>query len=116
MGQVNRKIVGRALVHAARPSNKDAEPTVKASSSLFPMFRIQSGFPFGFPRGSELYDFASQPTAQVYLVNSRFLTDVNDEVMPARVRQAENEEEVKPGGWTHTFPHGSVTVIALRRQ
>jgi hypothetical protein len=32
------------------------------------------------------------------------------------VRQMENEEEVKPGGWIHTFPHGSVTVIALHRQ
>jgi len=68
------------------------------------------------PARIELHDFAAQPTAQVNLVNSRFLTDVIDEVMPARVRQAENEEEVKSGGWTHTFPHGSVAVIALRRQ
>jgi hypothetical protein len=36
--------------------------------------------------------------------------------VPARVRQTENEEGVKPGGWMHTFPHGSVTVIALGRQ
>jgi hypothetical protein len=34
----------------------------------------------------------------------------------ARVQQAEKEEEVKPGGGTHTFPHGSLTAIALRRR
>jgi hypothetical protein len=44
---------------------------------------------------------------------TRFLTDVKDEVVPARVRETENE--AKPG-WTHTFPRGSVTVIALRRK
>jgi hypothetical protein len=59
VGEGNRKIVGRALVHAARSPNNDAEPTVDASSSLFPVLRIQSGFPIEFPRGSELHDFAA---------------------------------------------------------
>jgi hypothetical protein len=101
VGEVNRKIVGRALVHVARPPNEGAEPTVKASSALFPVLRIQSGFPLGFPRGSEPHDFAAQPTAEVCMVNSRFLTEVNDEVMPARVGQTGNEDgQSHAGGCT----------------
>jgi hypothetical protein len=48
------------------------------------------------------------------MVNSRFLADVNDEVAP--VWQTESEQVVKPGGWTHTVPQGSVTEVALRRR
>lgn len=66
------------------------------------------------PTRIELHGFAAQSSAQVHLVDSSFLTDVNDEVVPVRVRQKDSEETIKPDGWTHTFPHGSVTVIALR--
>lgn len=94
----------------------DVFAALSGDAKTLTLFCVNRSLVTDIPARIELHDFAAQPTAQVYLVNSRFLTDVNDEVMPARVRQTENEEEVKPGGWTHTFPHGSVTVIALRRQ
>jgi hypothetical protein len=49
------------------------------------------------------------------LLSSRFLSDSNDEVSPTHVRAVDSEEDVQPGGWTHIFPHASVTVISLHR-
>jgi alpha-N-arabinofuranosidase len=94
----------------------DVVAAASRDAKTLTLFCVNRSLVTDIPARIELHDFAAQPTAQVYLVNSRFLTDVNDEVAPARVRETENEEEVKPDGWTHTFPRGSVTVIALRRQ
>lgn len=37
-----------------------------------------------------------------------------EEVTPARVKTVDTQEQVRAGGWTHTFPHASVTVISLQ--
>ena len=62
-----------------------------------------------------LHDFAAAQPAKVHLLSSRSLADANDEMSPTRVRQADSEEAVQAGGWTHIFPHASVTVISLHR-
>jgi alpha-N-arabinofuranosidase len=94
----------------------DVVAALSRDGKTLTLFCVNRSLDTDLPVRIQLRDFAAQPSAQVHLVNSRFLTDVNDEVVPARVRQTDTEEEVKPDGWTHTFPHGSVTVIALRRQ
>jgi alpha-N-arabinofuranosidase len=94
----------------------DVVAAVSSDAKTLTLFCVNRSLDTDIPAQIALHDFAARATAQIYMVNSRFLTDVNDEIAPARVRQTQSEEEVKPGGWTHTFPHGSVTVIALHRQ
>ena len=68
------------------------------------------------PARITLHDFAAGTTAAVSMVTSRFLTDANDEVIPTRVHETDTEEAMQPGGWTHVFPHGSVTVLTLHQR
>jgi alpha-N-arabinofuranosidase len=60
-----------------------------------------------------LHNFSPVHTAAVHTLSSASLTDSNDEVTPTRVKTVDSEEHVQADGWTHTFPHASVTVISL---
>ena len=64
----------------------------------------------------KLSDFASTQTATVHTLSAHNLTDANDELSPNRIKPVESVEPVQPEGWTHTFPHASVTVISLNRK
>jgi alpha-L-arabinofuranosidase len=61
-----------------------------------------------------LHDFSAAHTAAVHTLSSRSLTDANDEVAPTHVKPVDSEEVVQAEGWTHIFPHASVTVISVR--
>jgi alpha-L-arabinofuranosidase len=60
--------------------------------------------------------FAPARSAKVQLLSSDAPSDANDETDPERVTTAESSEAVPASGWSHTFPHGSVTVISLARK
>jgi len=58
----------------------------------------------------------SSGKATVQSLASHSLVDTNDEVVPTRVKPVGSVDSVQPDGWTHIFPHASVTVIALERK
>ena len=62
-----------------------------------------------------LHDFAGARLATVHTLNSPSITDSNDEVSPTRVKPVDSEEAIQAEGWTHSFPHASVTVISVHR-
>ncbi len=64
----------------------------------------------------QLDHFAAAPTADVHVLSSASLTDRNDETAPTRVTPADSVEQIPTSGWTHIFPHASVTVISIDRR
>jgi alpha-N-arabinofuranosidase len=64
----------------------------------------------------QLHDFLATPKATMQTLASHSLVDTNDEIAPTRVKPIGSVESVQPDGWTHIFPHASVTVIALERK
>jgi alpha-L-arabinofuranosidase len=91
----------------------DVVATLSQNGSEMTLFCVNRSLFTDIATRIRLHDFAARPTADVHLVNSRFLTDSNDEVNPTRVREVDSKETIEPQAWTHTFPHASVTVIVL---
>lgn len=60
--------------------------------------------------------FAMGRTAKVEVLTSDALTDSNDEIDPDRVQPTDSNETIPSAGWSHTFPHASVTVISMERK
>jgi len=77
------------------------------------LFCVNRSLTADIPAGMHLHGFNSTSAATVHLLGSGSLTDANDEVVPGRVKPVDSVETVQPQGWTHTFPHASVTVITL---
>jgi len=63
-----------------------------------------------------LHDFAGARSAQVDVVRSASITDVNDEIRPTRIHDSEETEPIHADVLAHLFPHSSVSVITLRRE
>jgi alpha-N-arabinofuranosidase len=63
-----------------------------------------------------LNGFAAARSAKVQLLSSDAISDANDEIDPERVTTSESSEAIAGSGWTHVFPHASVTVITLERK
>lgn len=80
------------------------------------LFCVNRSLTTDIPTKINLRNFAASHTAAVHTLSSRSLADGNDEEFPNRVNPAESIETVEPGGWTHTFPRASVTVISLGRE
>ena len=64
----------------------------------------------------QLDHFAAASTARVQTLTSASLTDRNDETAPTRVKPVESTDQIQDSSWTHVFPRGSVTVIAVDRR
>jgi alpha-L-arabinofuranosidase len=94
----------------------DVVATLSADGKTLTLFGVNRSPLTDIPASIRLHDFAAKSAASVQVVSSRFLTDSNDEVMPTRVRQLDTEETSQAEGWTHIFPHGSVSVIVLHRK
>ena len=80
------------------------------------LFCVNRSLTTDIPTKISLQDFAAAGTAVVQTLRSRSLADANDEMSPNRVKPAESVETTEPDGWTHVFPHASVTVISLSRR
>ena len=80
------------------------------------LFCVNRSLSTDIPTTIHLHDFSAAETATVHVLTSASLTDANDEMTPSRVIPKDSAEAVQPGGWTHSFPHASVTVISLNRR
>ncbi len=60
--------------------------------------------------------FAATGLAKLQTLDAGSVYDGNDEEEPEHVVPAESTEHVSRGGFTHVFPHESVTVISLHKR
>ena len=80
------------------------------------LFCVNRSLATDIPANIRLHAFDTAHVAAVHTLSARSLIDVNDEIYPTRVKPADTEEAVQAGGWSHIFPHASVTVISLHRK
>ncbi len=80
------------------------------------LFCVNRSLTTDIPTKINLHDFAAGHSAAVHMLSSRSLADANDEEFPNRVKPVDSVESVESNGWTHTFPHASVTVLSLDRK
>ncbi len=80
------------------------------------LFCVNRSLDTDIPAAIRLHQFAASGKAKVQLLTSASMNDINDEIDPAHVQVVENFESTTPDGWSHTFPHASVTVISVDRQ
>jgi alpha-N-arabinofuranosidase len=94
----------------------DVAAALSEDGKTLTLFCVNRSLTTDIPTRIGLHDFAAAGTAAIHTLRSRSLADANDEVLPTRVKPAESVEPVEPNGWTHIFPHASVTVISLSRK
>lgn len=94
----------------------DVVAALSEDGKMLTLFCVNRSLTTDIPTNIILHDFAAASTADVRTLSSHSLADANDEVFPTRVKPAESVETVEPNGWTHIFPHASVTVISLSRK
>jgi alpha-N-arabinofuranosidase len=93
----------------------DVVSAISTNGKTLTLFCVNRSVATDIPTNIHLHDFAANATADIHTLAARSLTEVNDEVVPARVKPVDGLETVQPGGWVHTFPHASVTLIVLHR-
>jgi alpha-N-arabinofuranosidase len=93
----------------------DVVAALNKDGKALTLFCVNRSLATDIPADIRLHDFAAADTAAVQILSSRSLGDSNDEISPTRVHPVDSEEKVQAGGWTHIFPHASVTVISLTR-
>ena len=91
----------------------DVVAALSTNGKTLTLFCVNRSTATDIPANIHLHDFAARGNAEIQTLNARSLTEVNDELVPARVKPADTTESVQPSGWAHTFPHASVTVIVL---
>jgi alpha-L-arabinofuranosidase len=94
----------------------DVVAALSEDGKTLTLFCVNRSLTTDIPTRITLHDFAAAGTAAVHTLRSRSLADANDEVFPTRVKPADGVETVEPNGWTHIFPHASVSVISLSRK
>ncbi len=80
------------------------------------LFCVNRSLDTDIPAAIRLHQFAASGKAKAQLLTSASMNDINDEIDPAHVQVVENFESTTPAGWSHTFPHASVTVISVDRK
>jgi alpha-N-arabinofuranosidase len=91
----------------------DVAAALSRDGKTLTLFCVNRSLATNFSANIRLHDFSPVHTVAVHTLSSPSLTDSNDEVTPTRVKTVDSEEDVQADGWTHTFPHASVTVISL---
>jgi alpha-N-arabinofuranosidase len=94
----------------------DVVAAINADGQTLTLFCVNRSIATDIPSKIELHGFTTAREAQVSVLDSSSLSDSNDEVSPDRVKPVEGRESVGPEGWSHVFPHGSVTVISFKRK
>jgi alpha-N-arabinofuranosidase len=93
----------------------DVAATMSLDGKTLTLFCVNRSLTADIPASMRLHDLSAVKTATVHTLSASNLADGNDEVFPTRVKPMDSVEVVQPEGWTHVFPHASVTVIALHR-
>ena len=94
----------------------DVAAAVSADGKTLTLFCVNRSITTDIPTRIVLHDFASTQNANVTVLSASSLADGNDEVSPEKVQPSESRETIRPDGWSHVFPHGSVTVISVKRK
>jgi alpha-L-arabinofuranosidase len=94
----------------------DVTAAISADARTLTLFCVNRSIATDIPAKINLHGFSAGHEAKVSVLKSSSLADSNDEVSPEKVQPTESRETVGLGGWTHVFPHGSVTVISLQRK
>ena len=104
------------LPQIAAVPNLDVVAAISADGKTLTLFCVNRSITTDIPSKIELNGFAVAPEAKVSVLDSSSLSDSNDEESPDKVQPVESRETIRPDGWTHIFPHGSVTVISFKRK
>ena len=91
----------------------DVVATLSQDGRRLTLFCVNRSLDTDIPARIALHHFAFKPAASVHQLSSQSISDGNDEVTPAKVEPVESREALSPEGWSHVFPHSSVTVISI---
>jgi len=91
----------------------DVVATLSQDGRKLTLFCVNRSLDTDVPVRIALHHFAFKSVASVHLLSSESISDGNDEVAPAKVEPVEGTETLSPEGWSHVFPHSSVTVISI---
>jgi alpha-N-arabinofuranosidase len=94
----------------------DVAAAISADGKTLTLFCVNRSITTDIPTAITLHDFGAAGEASVHVLSSTSLMDSNDEVSPTRLVPVEHLETIPLGGWKHIFPHGSVTVISVKRK
>ena len=103
------------LPEIASVSYLDVVAALSKDGKALTLFCVNRSVATDIPAKIRLNGFATSQAAEVHTLSGRSLTEANDELVPARVKPTEGVEAVQSGGWVHTFPHASVTVMVMHR-
>ena len=104
------------LPEIASVPNLDVAAALSADGKTLTLFCVNRSISTDIPTKIGLHGFAAGSQAEISVLSSPSLTDSNDEISPDHVQPTESRESVRPEGWSHVFPHGSVTVISFKRK
>lgn len=93
----------------------DIAATRNEAGDVLTLFCVNRSVSTDISTRIHLHDFAGARKAEVKVVDASALTDQNDESEPTRIIDQDTSETIPASGWTHVFPHASVTVITLRQ-
>jgi alpha-L-arabinofuranosidase len=94
----------------------DIVAALSGDGKTLTLFCINRSLNTDIPANLHLHDFTAAPTATLHTLSAPSMADANDEISPGRVKPVDSIESVQPGGWLHTFPRSSVTVISLNQK
>jgi alpha-N-arabinofuranosidase len=94
----------------------DVAAAISEDGKTLTLFCVNRSIATDIPSKIQLHGFIAARGAETSVLDSSSLSDGNDEVSPDRVKPVESRESTGPEGWSHVFPHGSVTVISFKRK
>ena len=94
----------------------DVVATLSQDGRRLTLFCVNRSLDTDIPSNIRLNHFDPRRTASVHLLSSASINDVNDEINPENVEPVDTTEANPSTGWSHVFPHESVTVIAIDRK
>jgi alpha-L-arabinofuranosidase len=94
----------------------DVVATLSQDGRRLTLFCVNRSLDTDIPSTIRLQHFDPRRTASVQVLNSGSINDVNDEINPEDVEPVDSTETIPSDGWSHVFPHQSVTVIAVDRK
>jgi len=94
----------------------DVTATLSRDGRKLTLFCVNRSLGTDIPATIRLQNFDANRTATVQSLSSAAIADVNDEVNPDKIEPVDRSEAADVTGWSHVFPHASVTVISMDRR
>jgi alpha-N-arabinofuranosidase len=94
----------------------DVVAAVSHNGAKLTLFCVNRSLNTDISTSIRLENFAAGRTAKVQVLRSESISDANDETNPTSVEPADSTEPIKAAGWSHVFPHASVSVISVERK